>query len=231
MNPNQRIVIETTVTYSVKVYEGIKLVKATCHYDNFEDAYAKMKEMELELNTPEDIDISPEERAKNDKNYRLAKIEIAAAKIKNAEKEKEEKNKKEHNEIKEKIRQLAPRINNLLELVNTCLKNNIRPYKADTEGGLSSRNIFEAEGFYHHTGFINLKYKEVTTISYIGIINGGTCGNTNLQVDKYGNAVGIYTDNYRNKITRIEPRLEDMKEFLKEFDYFEKEFLAYIDNL
>lgn len=231
MNPNQRIIIEPTVTYSIKVYEGVKLVKATCNFDNFEEAYAKMKEMELELNTPEDMDISPEERAKNDKDYRLAKIEIAAAKIKNTEKEKKEEYKKKHNETKEKIRQLTPRINNLLELVNACLKNNIRPYKTDQKGELSSRNIFEAEGIYHHTGFINLKYKEVTTINYIGIINGGACGNTDLQVDKYGNAVGVYTDNYRNKITKVDPRLEDMEKFLKEFDYLEKEFLAYIDNL
>lgn len=229
MNPNQRIVIEPTVTYSVKVYEGVKLVKAACNFDNFEEAYAKMKEIELELNTPEDMDISPEEKAKNDKDYRLAKIEIAAAKIKNTEKEKEEEYKKKHNETKEKIGQLAPRINNLLELVNTCLKNNIRPYKKDAKNW--DRNIFSAERIYHHTGFINLKYKEVTTINYIGIINGGACGNTDLQVDKYGNAIGVYTDNYRNKITKVDPKLEDMEKFLKEFDYFEKEFLYYIDNL
>lgn len=222
MNPNQRIVIETTITYSVKVYEGVKLVKAICHYDNFEDAYAKMKDIELELSTPKDI--NPEEKTKIDKDYRLAKIEIAAAKIKNAEKEKEEKNKNEHNEIKEKIRQLAPRINNLLELVNTCLKNNIRPYKKDPKNW--DRNIFSADGIYHHIGFINLRYKDVTTINCIGIINGGACGNTDLQVDKYGNAVGIYNKNYR-----VEPKLEDMEKFLKEFDYLEKEFLAYIDNL
>lgn len=137
-----------------------------------------------------------------------------------------------------KIKELTPRIKDLITLVNKCIDLGIdfpSPYETTQLGyGSGYRgHSFVADGFYHHVGFMDCekgywhrgesKYKKV---EYLGIKNGGACG----VYDFYTNGTKTF---YKHEITGkiVEAELRSIKNFLEEFDLFEAAFYKWIDSM
>ena len=146
------------------------------------------------------------------------------------------------NDLRLKIKELRPRIENLIELHNKCVEYGVKipqsplgsmrhdvakPYGYDGE--------FIAEGIHHQVGFIRRgSYLREEKTNFIGIENGGANGPFDLITD--GNEIfGIRRENrcYRVEVTdkEYEHSIYDMKKFLKLFDSFESAFLKWIDSL
>lgn len=231
MTTNQEfeILIEPEITYNVKLLKHNKIEKEI-KCKTIKDAYEKRKELEKELDNIQIL--PPVEKTKAEQDDRITKIKIASKKKQDEEKRKKEEYESQVNNEKEKIRQLAPRISNMIDLANACVKNNIEIYKKAPNH--RDRNLFLSDGITHYTGLIAPWRTEFNgkEYKYIGIINGGACGNTDLRVNKNGKAFGWRENStYPQTYSETEPRLVDLKQFLKEFDELEKEFLNFIDNL
>lgn len=162
---------------------------------------------------------------------RIAKIRARARADEEKKRKEEEEKQKRFECAKESIQKLAPRIANLIDLVNACIKNKVVPYKP-TKGVTvgSSRNFFEAEGFFHQLGF-DRNLDSMREVEELAIINGGACGDIDLYVGRDGVPYGYRAKSFYHNATYTEPRTQDMEKFLRQFDNFEKEFLDFIDNL
>lgn len=137
------------------------------------------------------------------------------------------------------IRELQPRIAELIIVANSCIDNGFefpestRQYGYGYQTG-SSYN-FIADGIYHHVGFMDikkgcwrkgeLKYRKA---EYIGIINGGFCG----QWDFYINGNDHFVQHQETK--QLKPISSvcssQLNDFIKEFDLFEQAFYKWIDD-
>lgn len=119
-------------------------------------------------------------------------------------------------DYKEKIRELKPRIDELLEVGNACLEHKI-PLTGSGYGcheGYDTHQ-FISNGWSHLVGFISEGNNNPFT--KIGKIGGGAC-DWNLTTDGE-------TINVSGNIERV------LKYFLDGFDTFETEFYAYIDKV
>lgn len=141
------------------------------------------------------------------------------------------------NDLALKIKDLKPRIENLIVLHDRCMelgikipqdiwgKDSAKPYGYDAE--------FIAEGIYHHVGF----FEDKDGITRLGIKNGGANGYYDLVVEQFGTVFGRCNLDYKEKhnvdITNKDYKWSeyDMRKFLREFPVFEKAFLAWIDTL
>ena len=119
-------------------------------------------------------------------------------------------------EYKTRIRELKPRIDELLAVGNACLENDI-PLTGSRWGGHEGYDThqFISNGWSHVTGFIsegnNLPFTKV------GKIGGGAC-TWNLKTD--GNEIIV-----DGEVERV------LKMFLEQFNEFEEEFYKYVDGL
>lgn len=119
-------------------------------------------------------------------------------------------------EYKAKIKELKPRIDELLAVGNVCRENNI-PLAGSRWGGHEGYDThqFISNGWSHVTGFIS-EGKDIL-FTKVGKVGGGAC-TWNLKTD--GNEI------------IVEGEVENvLKYFLEEFDEFETEFYKYVDNL
>lgn len=117
-------------------------------------------------------------------------------------------------EYKAKIRELKPRIDELIEVGNACLEHKI-PLVGSGFGcheGYDTNQFF-SNSWSHLVGFIGGGNK----ITKVGLIGGGAC-DWNLITD--GVSIDVSGD--------VEYVL---KRFVKEFDTFENEFYAYVDTV
>jgi hypothetical protein len=158
---------------------------------------------------------------------RIDKIIQAKVNRDNEEKEKRivEANKRAN--LLSQIKELAPRITELITLANTCRANGI---------GLSDKYFYHSydkdiyfftDGFYHYLGFYNEK-----VIQYIGIMNGGACGNYDLRVNTKGEVIVTTHDYVGYSIADIgKISTGTLERFVEEFSKFEEKFLNWIDNL
>lgn len=119
-------------------------------------------------------------------------------------------------EYKTKIKELKPRIDELLAVGNACRENGI-PLTGSSFGGHEGYDThhFISNGWSHVTGFISEGPGKPFT--RIGKVGGGAC-DWNLKTD--GNA--IFVD---GKIEYV------LKMFLDEFDEFEAKFYEYVDDI
>lgn len=117
---------------------------------------------------------------------------------------------------KEKIKELKPRIDELLEVGNACLEHKI-PLTGSGYGCREGYDThqFISNGWSHLVGFINDGNNK--SFTKVGKIGGGAC-NWNLTTD------GI-TINVDGEVERV------LKLFLDGFDTFETEFYAYVDKV
>ena len=121
-------------------------------------------------------------------------------------------------EYKTKIKELKPRIDELLAVGNACRENGIPLEGNSIWGGHEGYDIhqFISNEWSHVTGFIS-EGSDDKPFTRIGKVGGGAC-DWNLKTD--GNT--IFVDG------RIEYVL---KRFLDEFDEFEAKFYEYVDDI
>ena len=130
----------------------------------------------------------------------------------------------EYEALTKQILDLQPRIAELIDVGNACLKNGIK-LECDTRFKLGGRSAgFIAEGICHHVGFI--KPWNESTIYEMGIINGGWFGDFDFHTDgRKMYSVSEKGGDYS------EARIEDMRKFVKDFDEFEQQFYDYVDDV
>lgn len=169
---------------------------------------------------------------------RLAIIGNKAEKDKEAALEKEKKLQEEIAIAIENAKALGDRINALIIVANECIDKEIkfpsayevRDYGYNSEG--YGYNFF-ADGIHHHVGFMYCQrgwYKTgespYNKITYVGIVNGGACGNWDFCVNKDE----IISRRQGTGEVAL-PSLYDMKKFLEEFECFETAFYKWIDSM
>ena len=138
-------------------------------------------------------------------------------------------------ELINQIKGMAERIGEIINLANACIKNGIKiPEKSfnyptyDAGKKYGYPHEFIAEGIRHHTGLIRTWGRcGNETYEYIGINNGGACGCYDFWTDGFD----VWAVHEDNRYDKQKPRIEDMKQFIKEFPKFEKGFLNWIDSL
>lgn len=155
----------------------------------------------------------PNENGKN-KISRVANIEKLANQKEKEKVNAEELKLKRIENYKEKIRALKPRIDELIEVGNSCLDNNIPLIKSDSTGFKESyeNHQFISNSWSHLVGFIQGK-----PITKVGKIGGGAC-DWNLTTD------GV-TIEVSGNVEYV------LKNFLDNFDTFETKFYEYVDKI
>lgn len=145
--------------------------------------------------------------------------------VERKETERKKKIEKENLEMKKlvnQIKELQPRINDLLIVGNACLVNHI-PLKGTGFGCKEGYDThqFITNGWSHLLGFVdNSIQPQKLPFRTLGIQGGGCC-HYDLETD--GRSVYVSGD-------RID-KIYVLKRFIKEFDEFEKEFYAYVDRV
>ena len=137
----------------------------------------------------------------------------------------EKKKNQEKIDLMQKIRDLEPRITDLIEAGQKCQELGIDfPVKNEMpQYGYDSR--FEADGVNHDLGFITKEFK----IQYLGIKNGGFDGLWDFYTDGK-ESFPVSNKEYLKGATG-DPQICDMKKFLNQFDSFESAFYQWIDSL
>lgn len=137
----------------------------------------------------------------------------------------EKKKNQEKIDLMQKIRDLEPRITDLIEAGQKCQELGIDfPVKNEMpQYGYDSR--FEADGVNHDLGFITKEFK----IQYLGIKNGGFDGPWDFYTDGK-ESFPVSNKEYLKGATG-DPQICDMKKFLNQFDSFESAFYQWIDSL
>lgn len=159
---------------------------------------------------------------------RVQNIKNEVAKREREEQEKVAKEKAERQGLINSIKELAPRIEMILKLANECEKNgiHIKDYTGYYGNVCEKRPNLISNSIEH---FLGLMWPEYGEYEFLGFYNGGACG----PYDLYTNGKDVYyikgTPHMPEK--KVEPKMYDLKYFLKEFENFEKEFYNYIDSL
>lgn len=165
-----------------------------------------------------------EERMKKIENIALERAEKERLKAKELE--------DNLNKALEKIKELSPRIEALITLVNHCTKNGITmppAIKVSALGYGDGSCSFVADGIYHHVGFMHYRFNseyEDDFVEYLGVVNGGCCGNW----DFYTNGKSTFLQ-YRNSYQVKQSELNHLNQFLGEFEDFETAFYKWVDSL
>lgn len=123
----------------------------------------------------------------------------------------------------DEIKELQPRINDLLIVGNACLVNHI-PLKGTGFGCQQGYDThqFITNGWSHLLGFVDKSIApQKLPFMYLGIQGGGFY-TYDLETD--GRTVYLSGRDGRDKI-------HVLNRFIKEFDKFEKEFYAYVDRV
>lgn len=154
------------------------------------------------------------------KNYRTSEDEKAL--------QKQMKIQEETLIFQEKIRELHPRIEELVKVANACLENRIW---FDTRNSYNSEDGFLADGITHYVGFIQDRTNFVRNrpIKYLGIRGGGACGDFDFITD--GEIMYMSPHNNADCLYSKEAPLEYLKRFVNGFDRFETSFYKYVDDI
>lgn len=123
----------------------------------------------------------------------------------------------------DEIKELQPRINDLLIVGNACLFNKI-PLKGTGFGCKEGYDThqFITNGWSHLLGFVDKSIApQKLPFMYLGIQGGGFY---TYDLETNGNIVYVSGRDGRDKI-------HVLNRFIKEFDKFEKEFYAYVDSV
>ena len=163
--------------------------------------------------------------------------DIKAYKIKQ-EKNKQIEEDKKRNEIQiltERVRQLQPRIAELIETANACLESGI---EIDAYGKTFYRSVddytkgsFITNSITHKVGFVKAwrgnQGNSIKKIYEMGINAGGACGHLDFRTD----GIKVYSVNEDDQTHMEDPLEKHLNQFLKNFDLFETEFYKYIDAI
>lgn len=158
---------------------------------------------------------------------RLDKLENVKAREERLKIEEAERKEKERLGYVARVKELNPKIKEILTVANKCVELGIQfPSASETRqyGYGEEKWSFEADGFYHHVGFE--RTKKGKQITFLKIENGGACG----PYDFYVNESEMFLL-HESTDTDKKPDITNMKKFLKEFDLFEAAFYKWIDSL
>lgn len=155
------------------------------------------------------------------KANRLDKINSYKSNAKFLQDAKEQKIEAEVQELCARIRDLKPRIDELLATGNACLENGIE-LTGKAWGGHEGYDThqFISNSWSHLTGFIQVrdqKTRKPLPFTKMGKMGGGAC-DYNLTTD--GTNIDVSGD-----------RIFVLKRFLEDFDTFETEFYKYVDKV
>lgn len=118
-----------------------------------------------------------------------------------------------------KIRELKPRIDDLIKLANYAKKKGIDFNKSGWGGHEGyDTGLFMSNTWSHVVGFIN-----EPTIRFMGYMAGGACGRWNFATD------GDEVFDFCGGETR-EPDISHLRHFVDRFPVCEEKFYAYIEN-
>ena len=158
-------------------------------------------------------------------NESIAILEKTAKDIEDKKISEKKKEDQERTDLMQKIRDLRPRITDLIEAGQKCQELGIDfpTRKEMSQFGYDSR--FEADGVNHDLGFITKEFK----IRYLGIQNGGFNGPWDFYTD--GTEIFSVANKEYLKGAVEEPQIPDMKKFLKQFEVFESAFYQWIESL
>lgn len=123
-----------------------------------------------------------------------------------------------------KIQYLKPRIDELLDVGNACLKHNI-PLTGSAWGGHEGYDThqFFTNCWSHLVGFVE---NRDNTITHLGIYAGGACGVYDFITD----GIEVY-DQHESTREKAIPSIRHLKRFVEEFDEFESELYKYVDKV
>ena len=134
--------------------------------------------------------------------------------------------------LKEEVKALRPRIEELIETANTCLENDIF---FDTPNSYNNEKGFLADSVTHYVGFIQgqdrrVGFARTRPICFVGIRGGDEgYGECDFITDGYEMFM-IKNEDVTNSYVK-EPTKEYLSMFVKQFDTFEKNFYEYVDNI
>ena len=137
-------------------------------------------------------------------------------------------------ELTDKVKALASRIGDILQLANACRENGVNIPVSNSFFGNSDSGArwgypheFIAEGIGHNTGLITDNgYRETSKFTYVGI-------------ERYSKGYTFYTDGkdafmldreHKGRAAKP-PKSVDLIQFLEQFPAFEQAFLGFIDSL
>lgn len=123
-------------------------------------------------------------------------------------------------EIVNAVKNLAPRISDMLDIAQHLYKNGISIGPKRSLHGRPHSDEFVSSWWLHNLGFCydSSIRPRVEYPLWIGFINGGACGE-DMCVDRDGNVV------------KGRQKYKDMLNMLKHFDAFEQRFYEYIESL
>lgn len=128
------------------------------------------------------------------------------------------------------IKELAPRIDVLLDIAKSLLENNI-PIGKRVKAFIGYDEELVTEGINHKLGFYFTYKDRHRCLVGIGIAGGGCCGH-DLAVNAFGNMVVSIDPNYNSyQYDGYSDFCCKCKQFLNDFDDFEKRVFQYVDNL
>lgn len=118
------------------------------------------------------------------------------------------------------IKDLQPRIQELLETATVCLESGIKLINV-----YDDKKSFVTDGVGHRIGF----YMLCTTdkkVYFMGIKGGGCCGNYNFKTNGIENF-----EEHIESMHRKDPTISNLKKFLNGFEEFEHRFYNYVDEI
>lgn len=123
-----------------------------------------------------------------------------------------------------KIQSLKPRIDELLDVGNACLKHDI-PLTGSAWGGHEGYDThqFFTNCWSHLVGFVK---NRDNTITHLGIYAGGACGVYDFITD----GIEVY-DRHEQTREKAIPSIYHLKHFVEKFDEFESELYKYVDKV
>lgn len=118
------------------------------------------------------------------------------------------------------VKELAPRISDMLDIAQHLYKNGISIGPKRSLHGCPHSDEFVSSWWWHNLGFCydsSMRPREEYPL-WIGFINGGACGE-DMCVDRHGSVV------------KGRQKYMDMQYMLKHFDAFEQKFYEYVESL
>ena len=131
-------------------------------------------------------------------------------------------------QLKSQIRDLQPRISELIKTANACFSNNIKigvDTRPDRSSDTYQKGIFVSNGISHRVGFIRPELGQF--ISTVGFVAGGWDGPWDFRTDGYG----IYSVDHETNKKVAPPLSSHMQKFIDAFDIFETAFYSYVDSI
>ena len=155
-------------------------------------------------------------------NEMMNMIDRKVGNDKEKERQKEIETKNRFDTALAKIKELKPRIDDLIKLANYAKDNGIDFNKREWGGHEGyDTGMFYTNSWSHLVGFVNRN-----PITLLGIDAGGACGDIDFRTN------GEHTFGLnRGNNTIVEPSLYHMENFIKKFDEFEREFYTYIEKV